>query len=145
MEARDEGADIVILARTDARQVLGIDEAIERCRMFVELGADWTFLEAPQSVEEMRRYCQEVPGPKLANMLEFGLTPVLSPQELQELGYAVAAYPLTLLSAGTRAMQLVLERIKEGRGTEDLILDFAELQKVLGFPEYYDALERFKF
>ena len=145
VDARNEGSDIVILARTDARQVGGLDEAIERCRLFMELGADWTFLEAPQSVEEMRRYCQEVKGPKLANMLEFGLTPVLSPQELQELGYSVAAYPLTLLSAGTRAMQMALERLRQGKDTTDLLLEFSELQRVLGFPEYYETLERYKF
>lgn len=60
VDARNEGADIVILARTDARATLGLDEAIERLKLFKQLGADWTFLEAPQSVEEMRRYCQEV-------------------------------------------------------------------------------------
>ena len=58
VDARNEGADIVILARTDARATLGLDEAIERCKMFKALGADWTFLEAPQSVEEMIRYCK---------------------------------------------------------------------------------------
>lgn len=67
---RDEGADIVIMARTDARGVLGLEEALERCREFRRIGADITFLEAPQNEVEMRRYCQEVDGPKLANMLE---------------------------------------------------------------------------
>lgn len=70
IEFRDEGADIVIMARTDARAGLGLEEALERCREFRKIGADITFLEAPQSEEEMRRYCQEVDGPKLANMLE---------------------------------------------------------------------------
>jgi 2-methylisocitrate lyase-like PEP mutase family enzyme len=60
VDARNNGADIVILARTDARATLGLDEAILRCNMFLELGADWTFLEAPQSREEMERYCREV-------------------------------------------------------------------------------------
>ena len=54
--------------------------------MFIELGADWTFLEAPQSIDEMKRYCKEVPGAKLANMLEFGKTPILPPAQLQEIG-----------------------------------------------------------
>lgn len=67
---RDEGADILIMARTDARAGLGLEEALERCKEFRKIGADITFLEAPQSEEEMRRYCQEVDGPKLANMLE---------------------------------------------------------------------------
>lgn len=140
----NDGRDIVILARTDARATLGLEEAIERCRLFMELGADWTFLEAPQSEAEMRRYCNEVPGPKLANMLEFGATPILSPAQLGEMGYTVAAYPLTLLSASTRAMQRALMRLKEGQPTDDLLLPFTELQSVLGFPEYYDTVERFK-
>jgi len=75
VDARNEGADIVILARTDARGPLGLDEAIERCKMFRKIGADWTFLEAPQSEDEMIRYCNEVDGPNLANMLEFGDNP----------------------------------------------------------------------
>lgn len=69
-KTRDEGADILILARTDARAGLGLEEALERCREFRKIGADITFLEAPQSIEEMKRYCTEVDGPKLANMLE---------------------------------------------------------------------------
>ncbi|CAN0431769.1 unnamed protein product, partial [Hapterophycus canaliculatus] len=68
----DEGADILIMARTDARAGLGLEEALERCKEFRNIGADITFLEAPQSEEEMRRYCNEVDGPKLANMLEVG-------------------------------------------------------------------------
>lgn len=70
VRTRDEGADILIMARTDARAGLGLEEALERCREFRKIGADITFLEAPQSVEEMKRYCSEVDGPKLANMLE---------------------------------------------------------------------------
>lgn len=70
MSFRDEGADILIMARTDARAGLGLEEALERCREFRRIGADITFMEAPQSKEEMERYCREVDGPKLANMLE---------------------------------------------------------------------------
>jgi 2-methylisocitrate lyase-like PEP mutase family enzyme len=145
VDARNEGADIVILARTDSRAILGLDEAIERCKMFMELGADWTFLEAPQSIEEMRRYCTEVPGPKLANMLEGGKTPILSPTELQEIGFAVAAYPLTLLSASTRAMQMALGRLKAGQPPDDLLLSFPELQQAVGFPEYYNTVDKYNY
>jgi 2-methylisocitrate lyase-like PEP mutase family enzyme len=135
-DARDEGDDIVILARTDARGTNGLDEAIERCKMFRKLGADWTFLEAPQSVEEMERYCKEVDGPKLANMLEFGSTPILPPEQLQSMGYTVAAYPLTLLSASAKAMNLSLDRLKNGQNVDDLLLDFREMQDLVGFPQY---------
>ncbi|CAM9327744.1 unnamed protein product, partial [Choristocarpus tenellus] len=70
VDSREEGADILIMARTDARAGLGMEEALERCRDFRKIGADITFLEAPQSIEEMHRFCNEVDGPKLANMLE---------------------------------------------------------------------------
>eukprot|EP01035_Chromulina_nebulosa_P018252 gene18252-23925_t len=145
VDARNEGADIVILARTDARAIYGLDEAIERCKIFRQLGADWTFLEAPESEEEMIRYCNEVDGPKLANMLEYGKTPILSPNRLQEIGYTVAAYPLTLLSASTKAMLDILISLKHGESTEDTskLLDFKELQQIVGFPDYYNEMDRY--
>jgi hypothetical protein len=82
--------------------------------LFKQLGADWTFLEAPQSEAEMREYCRRVPGAKLANMLEYGDTPILSPRQLKEIGFTVAAYPLTLLSACVNTMQHVLTKLKNG-------------------------------
>ena len=144
VDARNAGADIVILARTDAR-VVSLGEAIERCKMFMEIGADWTFLEAPRSREEMQEYCSQVPGPKLANMLEGGLTPILPKAELEAMGYTVAAYPLTLLSAATRAAQDALRRIKQGESTEfpQVGVSFTELQRVVGFEDYYRTMERF--
>eukprot|EP00929_Paragymnodinium_shiwhaense_P008085 TRINITY_DN112001_c0_g1_i1.p1 TRINITY_DN112001_c0_g1~~TRINITY_DN112001_c0_g1_i1.p1 ORF type:complete len:353 (+),score=63.99 TRINITY_DN112001_c0_g1_i1:79-1137(+) len=144
-DARDEGLrDICILARTDARRTHGIDEAIARCLAFIEAGADITFLEAPESVEEMRRYCKEVPGPKLANMLGGGQTPILPPAQLEEMGYAIAAYPITLLSAGLKAQMEALERLKSERSTEDLELDFETLKEIVGFNEYYREEDRYK-
>ena len=146
VKARDEGEDLVILARTDARGPLGLEEAIQRCIMFKELGADWTFLEAPHSVEEMKEYCRRVPGAKLANMLEYGSTPILSPTELHEIGYTVAAYPLTLLSASVKVMQKVLQKLKDGKsvtdtqGSEELLLDFQALKTVVGFDKYNDEM-----
>lgn len=111
--------------------------------MFRELGADWTFLEAPRSIEEMRKYCKAVDGPKLANMLEFGDTPILNPQQLQDIGYTVAAYPLTLLSASAKAMQQSLELLKAGKSTESNILSFTDLKDAVGFNEYYKLVARY--
>jgi len=91
----------------------------------------------------MRRYCREVDGPKLANMIEFGVTPVLTPAELADMGYTVAAYPLTLLSASVKAMKISLEALKNGRSTDNLVLPFKELQQDVGFNEYYDELDRY--
>jgi 2-methylisocitrate lyase-like PEP mutase family enzyme len=98
--------------------------------------ADWTFLEAPESELEMRRYCNEVEGPKLANMLEFGSTPVLSPPVLTDIGFTVAAYPLTLLSASVKAMLQCLQLLKSGRSTEDMIISFTDLKHIVGFNQY---------
>jgi 2-methylisocitrate lyase-like PEP mutase family enzyme len=142
VDARNEGADILIMARTDARATDGLDEAIARCRAFAEIGADITFLEAPLSEAEMRRYCNEVPGPKMVNLIEFGKTPLLSLARLEAIGYKIAVYPLALLSAAIKAMREALERIRQGETAD--VLDFADLQAVVGFPEYYAGEERYR-
>lgn len=144
-DARDEGPyDIAILARTDARGVEGLDEAIARCNAFVQAGADITFLEAPLSEEEMRRYCREVPGPKLVNMLPSGQTPMLSHRQLEEMGFTIAAYPLTLLSVGLKAQMEALRRLREDEETMSLQLDFEQLKDVVGFNDYYREEDRYK-
>jgi 2-methylisocitrate lyase-like PEP mutase family enzyme len=103
-----------------------------------------TFLEAPRSIEEMQEYCRRVPGPKLANMLEHGDTPILSPQDLKKIGYTMAAYPLTLLSASIKAMTASLERIHLGTSTDDLIVPFGETKDTVGFTHYAREEQRYK-
>ncbi|CAE8635670.1 unnamed protein product [Polarella glacialis] len=122
----------------------GLAEAIARCKAFVEAGADITFLEAPLSEDEMERYCREVPGPKLVNMLPSGKTPMLSLGRLEEMGFALAAYPLTLLSAGLKAQEEALTRLRDGKTTWDLELDFETLKDVVGFTDYYKEEDRYK-
>jgi 2-methylisocitrate lyase-like PEP mutase family enzyme len=140
VDARDEirerdGTDVLVMARTDARATHGLDEALERCRVFAELGADVLFLEAPQSEDEMLTFCRELPGAKMANMVEGGDTPVLSPERLEAIGYRIAAYPLTLLSVATRAMQDALAALARGETPEGL-LEFDALRDVVGFSDY---------
>ena len=142
IDARDEGADILIMARTDARAPEGFDEAMWRIEAFADLGADILFLEAPGSADEMQRFCAGVPGAKMANLVEQGDTPLLSPDRLQELGFKIALYPLTLMNAAMAAMDRALAALKEGRTPEDL-LDFAEVRDVVGFPDYYDAERKY--
>jgi len=142
VDAREEGADIVIVARSDARHAEGLHEAIERCKAFADLGADVTFLEAPRSEEEMAELCREIPGPKMANMVEQGDTPLLAPERLEELGFKIAAYPLTLLSAAIRAMQEALAAFARGEHPGSL-LSFEELQEIVGFPDYDRELNRY--
>jgi len=140
-----KGTGPLILARTDSLVTDGFEDAIQRCIAFrEEAGCDMTFLEAPQSIEQMQEYCDRVSGAKLANMLEYGSTPILPPDELQKMGYTMAAYPLTLLSASIKAMQESLELIKEGKPTYDKILSFAETKDVVGFTKYGKEEERYK-
>lgn len=140
-EALDQGHDIVIVARTDARATLGLAEAIERANEFAAMGADILFIEAPVSEEEMYQICNRVSGFKMANLIEHGKTPLLPPASLQQMGYKIAAYPLTLLSASVCAMQRALRQLHEGNTPAD-ILKFIDLQSVVGFPEYDKTLQR---
>ncbi|MGH0036835.1 MAG: isocitrate lyase/PEP mutase family protein [Myxococcota bacterium] len=135
VDAREEGAGVLIMARTDARATHGFDEALERCRAFADLGADLIFFEAPTSEAEMEKLCREIPKPAMANMVEQGDTPVLPPERLEALGYRIAAYPLTLLSAAARAMREALADLAAGREVGGL-LDFAELREIVGFDAY---------
>lgn len=146
--ARVDGADLVIVARTDARSALAashgdqaaLEEALWRLKAFADLGADVVFLEAPRSEAEMRRFCAEVPGWRMANMLEGGITPLLPPPVLAELGFHLAAYPLTLLACAVAAMQEALQDLAAGR-TPRRMLDFQALRELVGFDDY-DALLR---
>ena len=140
VDAREAGADVLIMARTDARAGHGLDEAIERCKAFTGLGADILFLEAPKSEAEMEMLCRALPDlPKMANIVEDGDTPALSPARLEEIGFRIAAYPLTLLSSAARGMQDALEALAAGQPAPAR-LSFEELQSLVGFPEYDAAL-----
>lgn len=142
VEAREEGHDILILARTDARHDHGIDEAIARAAMFADLGADILFVEAPHNEKEMRRVCDELPGPKMANLVEGGDTPLLPHGELEAIGFSIAAYPLTLLSTAMLSMQQALETMKAG-GHPTALMSFPELRNIVGFDDYYETEKRY--
>lgn len=143
VDARSEGHDILILARTDARHEHGLDEAIDRARRFHELGADILFVEAPRDTDEMRRICKELPGPKMANMIEGGLTPNLSPAELQHLGFQIAAYPITLMAAAMKAMTDALKQLKSGDVAPELLMPFDEIKTRIGFDDYFETEQHY--
>jgi 2-methylisocitrate lyase-like PEP mutase family enzyme len=134
--------DILIMARTDARGVHGFEEALERCRLFVEEGADIIFLEAPETRDEMQRFCAAIPRPCMANMVSGGATPTLPPAVLESLGYKIAAYPLVLISSAVKAMQEALGSLGEGRDAGQV--SFEELKRIVGFPEYYEQEQRYR-
>lgn len=136
----EHGLDTLIMARTDACTTDGFDEALWRAEAFADAGADITFLEAPESVEQMRRYCETVPGHKTANLVEDGKTPWLSPSELTEIGFSVVLYPVSLLLHTTGAMQTAAARLaRDGEGGGDRVR-FDEVRQLLGWPAYEDRL-----
>ncbi|SIO10306.1 2-Methylisocitrate lyase, PEP mutase family [Rhodovulum sp. ES.010] len=143
VDARVEGADILILARTDARHEHGLDEAIARAARFAELGADILFVEAPRDADEMARVPAELSKPCMANIVEGGLTPALAPADLDAMGYKIAAYPLTLLAAAMQAMTDTLEAFKTGTPDEAALMEFAELKRRIGFDAYFEDEARY--
>jgi 2-methylisocitrate lyase-like PEP mutase family enzyme len=142
VDARNEGADILIMARTDANATEGFEEAIARAQGFVKIGADITFLEAPRDEDEMRAYCERVAGPKMANMVEQGDTPLIPAGRLEALGYKIVIYPITLMLAGIKAMEDALAAIKRGEHPQALA-GFSHLRDIVGFPAYYEAEQKY--
>jgi len=144
VEARAD-ADILILARTDARAVHGPEEALARCRDFEAEGADIIFFEAPESEAEMRSFCGAIGKPCLANMVPGGKTPVLPPAELERIGYKLALYPVMLLTAAISAMRTTLDALQPDAATAlPPAVSFAQLQEIVGFPAYWERETRYK-
>ncbi len=140
-ELRAQGNDVLILARTDARHEHGLGEAIFRAETFAKLGADILFVEAPHSEDEMREICNSLPGPKMANIVEGGETPDLPNAALHDIGFSIAAYPLSLMAA---AMQAMVETLREMRGdNRPKLMKFTELRQRVGFEDYYYESEKY--
>jgi 2-methylisocitrate lyase-like PEP mutase family enzyme len=144
VDARGD-SDIVIMGRTDARAVHGFEEALRRCEDFQAEGADIIFLEAPESEDEMRRFCEAMTKPCLANMVPGGKTPILPPQRLQETGYKLALYPVMLLSSVVAAMQATLKALHPGSNAQPPpTISFTDLQSIVGFPDYWEREVRYQ-
>jgi len=138
-------ADILILARTDARAVAGFDEALARAHDFVAEGADIVFLEAPESADEMRQFCGAIARPCMANMVIGGKSPVLPPDRLAALGFKIAIYPLVLLSAAVAAMQAALAALTpNSKASAPPQVSFEALKKIVGFADYYRRETRYQ-
>lgn len=136
--------DTLILARTDARAVEGFEAALERCHDFVEEGADIIFLEAPESAEEMRAFCDAISRPTMANLVRGGATPMLPVADLEHMGFKIATYPLTLLGATIRAQRDALALLAQGRETDVDQISFDDLKDVVGFTAYDAQAARFR-
>jgi 2-methylisocitrate lyase-like PEP mutase family enzyme len=127
-DARDEGLDIFVLARTDSL-ILGWDEAISRAKEFVRIGVDAVFIEALPDQEAMRKAVKEVGAPIFANIIEGGKTENLSAKDLAELGFCAVAYPWTLVAAKLKSIRETLENLKRSMtvGAPPTILSYAEV------------------
>ncbi|MEK3936027.1 methylisocitrate lyase [Sporosarcina sp. FSL W7-1349] len=139
MAARKANADIVIVARTDAKGVEGIDAAIERAQAYVKAGADAIFPEALQTEEEFRRFAEEVRVPLLANMTEFGQTPYYTADQFEQWGYKMVIYPVTSLRIASKAIEQAYQLIAE-QGTQKEALDDMQTRK-----ELYDTIQYFDY
>lgn len=134
LDARQD-RDFVLIARTDARAVEGLDAAIERTHRYAEIGADIIFVEAPQSRDELVRIAREIPKPQLANMLVGGATPILSADELAAMGFKIVVSPVESLAITAFAVRRLADAmLKDGRVDvlSDQMWSFAELKQLLG-------------
>jgi len=144
VRSRADSNDLFLVARTDARAALGLDEAIRRGQAARDLGADAVFIEAPQSKAEMEQIARAIPGPKVANMVEGGKTPLLSPPELHDLGFDLIVTPLAALLAAARAIRDVYGELRRSGTMRDRLgelLSFDEFNALVELDRHY-ALER---
>jgi methylisocitrate lyase len=143
VEARED-KDFIIVARTDARAPLGLDEAIQRGRAYHKAGADVIFIEAPRSIEELKRIAKEINAPLVANMIEEGLTPNLPSKDLLKMGYRIVVFPLSGLYAATFAIKQVFLELKNSGATQQarkMMVTFKDFNKFVDLHKYA-ALEK---
>ena len=143
VEARED-PDFLVVARTDSRTSLGLDEAVRRGQAFAEAGADVVFIESPESAEEFRRVGQEIDAPLLANMVEQGRSPVLDRETLVDFGFTLAIYPGTGFMAAAEALRGAYGYLLEHGSTTGMpqpLYDFEAMNRLMGFEEVW-AFER---
>ena len=146
VEARGT-SDFFIVARTDAREATdSLDEAIRRAKAFKAAGADAVFVEAPRSLEELQEISKQVQPPFVANMLEGGVTPILTREELRSLGFTIAVFPLTGLFAAARAQTDVFAHLRGTGSTRDImdrLLTFHDFHRIVDLEGHYALDKRF--
>ncbi len=143
VEARID-PDFVLVARTDAREPAGIEDAIDRVNAYCEAGADVAFVEAPVSVEELQLVARKVPHPKLVNMLPFGKTPILAAGDLEKMGYKIVVAPIESILLAARAVPELAETFRRDGHTRALaakMMPLDEIKKILGVDEFLSLRE----
>jgi methylisocitrate lyase len=146
VEARGDN-DFFIVARTDSRQALGLDEAIKRGQAFKGAGADAVFIEAPESKAEMQEISRQVPGPLVANMLERGVTPLMGPKELKELGFDLIVWPLAPLYSVAKSLTGVYTTLRRDGSTMailDQLMPFDDFNDIVGLNQKYALDAKYK-
>jgi 2,3-dimethylmalate lyase len=146
VEARGDN-DFFIVARTDSRQALGLKEAITRGIAFKQTGADAVFIEAPETKEEMKEISKHVPGPLVANMLERGVTPLMGPKELKDLGFDLVVWPLAPLYAVAKSLTDVYTTLRRSGSTLEMLdhlMPFNEFNRIVGLDEKYALDAKYK-
>jgi len=136
-------SDFLILARTDALTSLGLDEALRRGEAYAEAGADLLFIEAPETEEQMRRIGAAFDVPVLSNQLHGGVTPILPPAELQEMGFSLAIYPTVGLFAASHALASVYNELAQGKPVSDPLCAFDDFVEMIGFRQVWDFEEKY--
>ncbi len=145
LDAREDPS-LVIIARTDARAVLGLEGAIERGIAYSQAGADMIFVDAPESTDELRMIAKSIPAPVMANMSEGGKTPLLGATELQEMGYRLVIYPRSAAGAAAKAIQDLMAVLKQDGTTKnflDRIVSFEGRNRITGLAHYQDLEKKF--
>jgi 2,3-dimethylmalate lyase len=136
--------DTFLIARTDARAVHGLDEALRRAERYVKAGADGIFVEAPLTVEELARIGREVEVPQFCNMLTGGRTPILTNKELYEMGFEMVVHGITLVMKVAKTMRDALQELKADKPSfQDDSVTFEEFKKIMNFGQWADVEDRF--
>jgi 2,3-dimethylmalate lyase len=146
LEAR-RSKEFIIVARTDARAPIGLEEAIERGKAYRKAGADVIFVEAPRSVEELKKVADEIDAPLVANMIEDGVTPNLPATELLKIGYRIAVFPLSALYSATFAMRQVLTELKKTGATKEsrnIMVRFKDFNQFIDLDHYRGLEKRYR-
>jgi len=139
--------DFIIVARTDARATRGLDEAIERAKYYKKIGADAVFVEAPKSIDEMKKIGKSINAPLVANMIEGGATPISSAKELHRMGFKIILYPLSVLYANTYASLQILKELRKSGTTIRLrknVVSFDEFNEIVELPKFRKLEQRYK-
>ena len=139
--------DFIIVARTDARAIEGLDKAVERGLYYKKIGADAIFIEAPKTIQEMKIIGKSINAPLVANMIEGGATPIISKSKLHKMGFKIILYPLSVLFSNTYSTLKLLQELKKSGTTRKLskqIVNFNQFNDIVELSKYRKLEQKYK-